>query len=58
MKLEFSRRIFEKHSISDFIKIRPVWGELFNADRRTNRHDEASSRFSILLMRLKVCNVQ
>jgi len=32
--------------ISNFKKIRPVGAELFNADRRTDRHDEANSRFS------------
>jgi hypothetical protein len=32
--------------MSDFIKIRPVGAELFHADRRTDGHDEANSRFS------------
>jgi hypothetical protein len=62
MKLEFSRQIFYKRSILNLIKFRPVWGELFHADRRTvgrtNRHDEARSSFSILLKRLKVCTIQ
>jgi len=31
--------------ISNFMKIRPVLAELFHADRRTNRHDEANSSF-------------
>jgi len=35
MKLEFSRQFFEKYSIPNFIKIRPVGAELFHADRRT-----------------------
>jgi hypothetical protein len=26
------------------MKIRPVWAELFRADGRTDRHDEANSR--------------
>ena len=45
--MEFSRQIFEKkkNQISDFMKIRPVGVELFHADRRTYRHDEANSRF-------------
>jgi len=28
------------------MKILPAGAELFNADRRTDRHDEANSRFS------------
>jgi hypothetical protein len=28
------------------MKIRPVGEELFHADSRTDRHDEANSRFS------------
>jgi len=35
MKIEFSRNILEQHSISDFMKIRPVGSELFHADRVT-----------------------
>ena len=35
---------------SNFLKIRPVWVELFHevgrTDRRADRHDEASGRFS------------
>ena len=41
------RKILE---VPNFMKIRPVGGELFHADRqtdgRTARHDEAHSRFS------------
>ena len=38
MKREFSRQIFEKKQISDFVKIRPVGAELFHTDdRRTER---------------------
>jgi hypothetical protein len=36
LKLEFSRRIFEKSQISNFIKIRPVGAELLHADKRTD----------------------
>jgi hypothetical protein len=47
MKLVFSRQFFLKYS--NFLKIRPVGGELFHADRRTNgridRHDEVNSLF-------------
>ena len=47
MKLEISRQIFEeKAQISSFIKIRPVGAELFHADGRRDKHDEANSRFS------------
>jgi hypothetical protein len=28
------------------MKIRPVGAELFHADRQTDKHDEANSRFS------------
>ena len=38
--------IFSKNTlISNFIKIRPLGAELSHVDRRTNRHDEANSRF-------------
>jgi hypothetical protein len=47
MKLELSRHILEKnHQISNFMKIRPVGAELFDADGQTDRRDEANSRFS------------
>jgi proteasome assembly chaperone (PAC2) family protein len=37
MKLKFSRQIFLKNAqISNFMKIRPVGAELFNADRQTD----------------------
>jgi hypothetical protein len=44
MKLEISRYadISENTQILNFMKIRPVGTELFNADRRTDRHDEAN----------------
>jgi len=49
IKLEFSRQIFEHTQTSNIMKFRPV-GELFLADGhtdgRTDRHDEANSRFS------------
>jgi hypothetical protein len=35
--LEFSGQIFEICSISNFMKIRPVGAELFQADGRTDR---------------------
>jgi len=46
MKLEFSQRIFQNTQISNFMKIRPVAAELFHADERKYRHDEANSRLS------------
>ena len=54
-KLEFSPTDFRKKSqISNFVKIRRVGGELFHADRRTDKHDEASSRFPHFASRLKM----
>jgi len=51
MNLEFSRKILENTLITNFIKIRPVGVELFHAgrqaDRGTDRHDEANSHFSL-----------
>jgi len=37
MKLEISRQIFQKHSISNFTNIRPVGTELFRKDGQTDR---------------------
>ena len=44
MKLGFSRHRFPKNTeIPNFVKIRPVGAELFDAtDRRTDRHDEVA----------------
>jgi hypothetical protein len=48
MKIGFSQRIFEKYS--NLKESCPVGTELFHTERRTNertdRHDEANSRFS------------
>jgi hypothetical protein len=47
IKFEFFRHIFEKNTqISNLMKIRPMGAELFQAFRRTDRHNEAKSRFS------------
>ena len=48
MKLEFSRRIFEKKysKFKNFMKILPVGTEMFHAERGMDRYDEANSRFS------------
>ena len=45
MKFEFSRQFFEKKNpeISNFIKIRPVWAQLFHTDGQTYIHNEANS---------------
>jgi hypothetical protein len=52
MKFEFSRQIFEKSSVSNFMKIHPVGAELFHADKQadgwtdpTDTHDEVNNRF-------------
>jgi hypothetical protein len=49
MKLEFSRQIKNKKTktqVSNLMQIRPEGAQLFRADGRTDRHDEANSRFS------------
>ena len=45
---ESCRQIFKKHSndISNFMKIPLGGAELFLVDGRTDRHDEANTRFS------------
>jgi len=46
IKLKFFRQIFKKNPQNiNFMEIRPVGAELSHADRRTDRHDEANSRF-------------
>jgi hypothetical protein len=44
MKLEFSRRIFKKYSVSNFMKICPLQAELIFADGQTEERTEANSR--------------
>jgi len=48
MKLQFSRKIFEKNAYVSKISwnICTVGAEFFHADRRRNWHDDANSRFS------------
>ena len=49
MKLEFSGQILEKNiPISNFMKNHPMSADLFNADGRTDRHDEGNSLLSQL----------
>ena len=36
MKLEFSRRILEKYSDKNFVKMRPLGAELFRTDRQAH----------------------
>ena len=47
------RFLKKKAQISNSIKIRPVEAELFDAHRRTGRHDKADSRFSQFCDRTK-----
>jgi hypothetical protein len=46
IKLEISRQFFfsKNTQIQNFMKIRPVVSELFHADGRTDRHNEANRR--------------
>jgi hypothetical protein len=46
IKLQFFRLISEKNQILNLSKIHTVGAELFHADRQTDTHDEAISRFS------------
>jgi len=45
-KLDFSRHTSEILQTLNFMKLSPVGAELFNADRRTDRHVDANSCFS------------
>jgi hypothetical protein len=42
----FLGRISKNTQLPNFMKIRLQGAELFHTDRRTDRHDEANSRFS------------
>jgi len=42
----FLYRYLKNTEISNITKIRPVGAELFHADNRTDKHDEANSRFA------------
>ena len=44
--LDFLDRFSKKYSNTKFKKVRSVVAELLHADRRTDGHDEANSRFS------------
>ena len=46
MKLVLPRYIFEKIQLSNFIKPHLVGADLFHANGRTDRHDEADGRSS------------
>jgi len=55
----FSTDYRKNTQISNFIQIRPVAAELSHANRRTDGHDEANSRFSQFCERVykqKSCN--
>jgi hypothetical protein len=51
IKLEFSRPFSKNLQKPNFMKVRRVGAELFHVDKRTERHDEANSRFSQLCKR-------
>ena len=57
-KLNFLDRFSKSPQISSFIRIRPVWAELFHEDGQTDGHDEAESHFTVLRTHLKVSNVK
>jgi hypothetical protein len=46
MKLEFCWQVFEKYSPSNSTEHPPVGADLFHADGKTDRHDDANNRFS------------
>ena len=46
LNLNFLYMFSKNFQMSSFTKIRPVGAELFHADRRTDGHNEAKSRFS------------
>jgi hypothetical protein len=46
MKLEFFYTFSKNTQISNFTKIRSLTAELFHADERTDRQDEANGLFS------------
>ena len=54
MKIECSSQIFEKYSISDFMKMRPMGAELFHADRqmdgRTDRQTDRQTDMTKLIV--------
>jgi hypothetical protein len=45
MKLEFSQQFSKNTQVSNFMPIRQVGAELFDADGQTGRLDEANGRF-------------
>jgi hypothetical protein len=52
-KSAFNHRFYWKRSSNTFVKIRPVWNELFHADGQTDRRDEVNSCISQLCQRAK-----
>jgi hypothetical protein len=50
IKLEFSRHVFQETQMSNFIKIRPVWVELFHADGQTDGWTDGKTDMTKLLI--------
>ena len=46
INLELLSRFSNNTQISNFMKVQRVGAELFHADKCTDRHDKADSRFS------------
>ena len=44
--MKLLERFSKNTQISHLMKIRPVGAEVFHADRRTGRHNEANGRFT------------
>ena len=59
MKLEFFDSCPKNTEISYFVKIRSLAAELFHADGRTDRRDEANAHFSLRThLKLKINYIQ
>jgi hypothetical protein len=56
MKREFSRQIFEKKHMSEFIKIRPVGAELFHTDDRRTERRRTDGWKNVMQLIVAYCN--
>ena len=54
MRLEFSRRVFERSLLTNLMKIRPVGAELFHTQRRTDGRVESNSFFFLPVLRTRL----